>query len=136
MRIDAGLLLLRIGIGVMFMLHGWPKIAGGPERWAQVGQAVGHLGIHVAPAFWGFLAACSEFFGGLCLLLGLGTRIAAVMMAGTMAVAATMHLRQGDGIQVASHAIEAGVVFLSLLLLGAGRHSLDHRLRRRRGAGS
>jgi putative oxidoreductase len=28
---DAGLLVLRIGIGVMFMLHGFPKVMGGPE---------------------------------------------------------------------------------------------------------
>jgi hypothetical protein len=48
-------------------------------------------------------------------------------MAATMAVAATMHLRGGDGLPVASHAIEAGIAFLGLLLLGAGAYSFDAR---------
>ena len=34
---DLGLLILRVGIGAMFMFHGWPKISGGPAFWAQVG---------------------------------------------------------------------------------------------------
>ena len=114
------------------MVHGGPKLLAGPERWSQVGLAMGSLGMHAVPAFWGFLAAASECVGGLCLMLGLFTRPAAFFMAMTMVVAATMHLTQGDGIQVASHAIEDGVVFASLLLIGAGRYSLDRLVRGRR----
>jgi putative oxidoreductase len=44
-----------------------------------------------------------------------------------MVVATTMHLTRGDGIGVASHAIEAGIVFFSLVLIGAGNYSLDRR---------
>jgi putative oxidoreductase len=127
-RVDRGVLLLRVGLGIMFVaFHGGPKLFGGPAVWAKVGMAMGQLGIHAVPAFWGFLAACAEFFGGLCLLLGLFTRSAALFMAMTMAVAAIMHLSQGDSIAVASHAIEDGVVFLSLILIGAGSYSLDRR---------
>lgn len=128
---DVGLLVLRVGIGLMFVHHGWPKISGGPEKWAQIGGAIANLGITVAPTFWGLMAALSEFGGGLCLIAGFKTRIAALFMACTMAVATTMHLSQGDGVSVASHAIEAGVVFLSLVLIGAGRFSLDATLRRK-----
>jgi putative oxidoreductase len=85
---------------------------------------MGSLGIKAFPAFWGFLAAVSECIGGLCLVLGLFTRPAAFFMAMTMVVAATMHLTRGDGIQVASHAIEDGLVFFSLILIGAGRYRL------------
>ena len=129
---DVGLLVLRVGLGVMFLHHGWPKISGGPEKWAQIGMATANLGVTFAPAFWGLMAALSEFGGGLCLIAGFATRIAAFFMAGTMAVAATMHLSSGDGLSVASHAIEAGVVFLSLILIGAGRFSLDARIAGRR----
>jgi len=124
-RIDGGLLVLRLGIGTMFLMaHGGPKLLAGPGHWAQVGQAMQHLGIGMLPAFWGFLAAASEGFGGLCLILGVFTRAAALFMAGTMAVAATMHLSRGDGLGLASHAIEAGIVFLALLLTGPGRYTI------------
>ena len=56
-----GLLVLRIGIGLMFILHGAPKLFGGPEKWGQIGGAMSSLGIGFAPAFWGFMAAVSEF---------------------------------------------------------------------------
>jgi len=121
-----GLLLLRLGLGFMFVVvHGGPKLLAGPERWSAVGMAMGSLGIQAFPVVWGFLAAASECVGGLCLMLGLFTRPAAFFMAMTMLVATIMHLTGGDGIQVASHAIEDGVVFASLILIGAGRYSLD-----------
>ena len=126
--VDRGLLVLRVGIGLMFLFHGVPKLLGGPEKWQGLGMAMGNLGVTVAPVFWGFMAASAESVGGLCLLLGLFTRAAAAMMAATMAVAVTMHLSRGDGLYGASHAIEAGVVFLSLILMGAGRYSLDRGL--------
>jgi len=133
--IDAGLLVLRIGIGLMFLVHGYPKLAGGPEKWAGVGRAMETLGIGFAPAMWGFFAALSEFLGGLCLIGGLAVRYAASLMLFTMFVASTKHLAAGDGLLGASHAIEAGIVFLSLVVMGGGRHSLDARLSERsRGA--
>lgn len=128
---DHGLLLLRVGIGVMFLLHGWPKITGGVEFWTKIGGTMGLFGITFAPAFWGFMAAFAEFGGGALLLLGLLTRPACAMMAFTMTVAATMHLNKGDGISGASHAIEAGILFVSLILIGPGRFSLDHWLHSR-----
>lgn len=125
-RIDAGLLVVRVGIGLMFLLvHGGPKLLGGPGVWAQVGAAMQHVGIGFAPTFWGFLAALAEGVGGLCLILGLFTRPAAASMAMTMAVAATMHLAQGDGLGVASHAVEAGIVFLGLAITGPGAYSVQ-----------
>jgi len=131
---DVGLLILRVGLGAMFLFHGWPKISGGPAKWEQVGMAMASLGISAVPVFWGLLAALSEFGGGLCLIAGFCTRLAALFMAGTMAVATTMHLCRGDGLMVASHAIEAGIVFLSLMLIGPGRYSLDEAISRRKGS--
>lgn len=127
--LDGGLLLVRVGLGMMFVVfHGGPKLFGGPEVWSRVGMAMAALGIHAVPAFWGLMAACAEFFGGLCLLLGFFTRPAALFLAITMTVAATMHLSRGDGITVASHAIEDGMMFVALLLIGPGRYSLDRML--------
>lgn len=125
---DLGLLVLRVGIGLMFIGHGW-KVFSGPEVWAKVGGAMTAFGLGFAPEFWGFLGKGSELVGGVLLILGLLTRPAAFFLLCTMIVAASKHLiLDGYGIMQTSHAIEAAILFLSLILIGAGRYSLDHRL--------
>lgn len=132
---DAGLLILRVGIGLAFALgHGGPKLFGGPERWRGVGGAAANVGLDFAPVFWGFMAAFAEFGGGILLILGLLFRPAAFLLLCTMIVAAVSH---ATGAIPGSplHAVEAGVVFLALIFIGPGTYSLDARLsgNRRRG---
>lgn len=119
---DLGLLLLRVGRSVMFMLHGYPKLVGGPAAWAGIGGVMGTVGLGFAPAFWGLLAALADFGGGL--LLGL----ACFGLLVTMAMATVMHLSKGEDFSAYSHALESAFVFLDLLLAGPGRYSLDERL--------
>jgi putative oxidoreductase len=45
-----------------------------------------------------------------------------------MIVAALSHFGRGEGLGGASHAIEVGIVFLSFILIGAGKYSLDETL--------
>ena len=125
---DAGLLALRLGIGFMYIVHGAPKIFGGPEKWGKIGMAMQSVGINFMPVFWGFMASCSEFFGAICLILGLLFRPAAGFMAITMAVAATMHITGGDGFNVASHAIENCILLTSLIIIGPGKYAIDEKL--------
>ncbi|OGC76450.1 MAG: hypothetical protein A2Z27_04545 [candidate division Zixibacteria bacterium RBG_16_50_21] len=128
---DIGLLILRLGVGAMFMVHGVPKIMGGSELWAKLGGAMGNFGIHFWPTLWGFLAAISEGGGGLLMITGLFFMPAMALMFITMTVAATHHLAGGDGIQIASHAIEAGTVFLSLIFIGPGKYTLTRLFKRK-----
>ena len=127
---DVGLLIVRAGIGTsMLVLHGWGKITGGPEFWAQVGKAMSNVGITFAPAAWGFLAAFSEFGCSILIILGVLFRPAAAMLAFTMLVAGTHHLslppdHPGGGLNAASHALELGCVYIGLLLTGPGRYSV------------
>lgn len=123
---DVGLLVLRIGIGIAFMVHGWGKITGGPEGWAQLGGAMNNLGITFGHTFFGFVAALSEFGGGILLALGLFTRVACFFLLCTMIVAATMHISTGQGSPW--HAIEAGILFFSLIFIGPGVYSVDERI--------
>jgi len=126
---DAGLLIMRAGIGVCFFyIHGLPKIMAGAPVWAKLGAAMGNLGIHFAPVGWGFMAASAEFAGGFLIIIGLLTRPAAAIMAFNMLVAVTMHLALGQGLETASHALELLFFFTGLMLTGAGRYSLDRRI--------
>ena len=120
-----GLLIIRLGLGLSFILHGYPKMFGGPDEWQKLGAVMENLGIDVYPAFWGFMAAFAEFGGGIMLLLGFYFRPAVFLMAFTMAMALQMHLFKGDPFKVYSHALELCVVFIGLLFVGPGRFSID-----------
>lgn len=118
---------MRVGLGTMFVLHGWPKLAGGAKSWAKLGAEMKHVGIDFAPEVWGFAAGISELGGGILLALGLLFRPACIALIGTMAVAALSHLAKGQPIIRASHAIEAGITFAGLFFMGPGKFSLDAR---------
>lgn len=123
---DFGLLILRLGIGVAFIfVHGWSKIFGGPELWTKLGGAMANFGITFAPTFWGFMAAFSEFGGGIFLVLGLFTRYTSAFMAFTMAVAMAQHLIKHDPWNRVIYPFEMLVVFILLIFIGAGKYSLD-----------
>ncbi len=130
---DVGLLLLRVGIaGSFILLHGGPKLMGGPELWAGVGGAMGNIGIHFQPTAWGLMAAIAESLGALLIGLGLFFRPACLMLAFTMFTAVVMHLSMPAdspmaGWKGASHALEMGIIFISLLLIGPGKYSFDRK---------
>ena len=122
---NTGLLILRIGLGAMMMMHGFPKIMGGPDKWAAIGSSMGVIGVNFIPAFWGFMAAITEGLGGFLLLLGLFFRPVNMLLTFVMIIASLFHLHKGDGIMGASHAIELGIVFFGLIFIGPGKYSVD-----------
>ncbi|TCD29639.1 DoxX family protein [Pedobacter psychrodurus] len=122
---NTGLLLLRIGLGAMFIIHGFPKLAGGPTGWTGLGGSMKVIGIDFLPIFWGFMAAATETFGGFLLIVGLFFRPALILLIFTMIIAALVHFGKGDGLQGASHAIELGIVFFGLIFIGPGKYSVD-----------
>ena len=122
---DAGLLVLRLGFGLGFLFyHGWGKLAGGPERWAQVGGAMDRFGIGFGHTFFGFMASFSESIGGLLIALGLFFRPACALLFITMFVATVNHYATGRG--TPAHAAKNAMLFLGQLFVGPGRYSLDH----------
>jgi len=124
---DLGLLVLRVGLGLAMVAHGWPKLAGGAIKWTKLGGAMASLGVTFAPMAWGLAAAVAETLGGVLLVLGLATRPAAAALTFTMFVAFKWHYDAGEGFGGYSHALEDGIAFLALVLLGPGRYSVDHR---------
>ncbi len=116
------ILLLRLVSGLAFIQHGWPKIQH-PFDWMGPEAAI--------PGFLQGLAALAEFGGGLALLVGLLTRLAALGITCTMLVAIFMvHVAQGDPfVNPQGSSYELAAVYLAImvvfLLRGAGRFSLD-----------
>ena len=124
---DAGLLVLRIGLGIAFLIHGLPKLTGGPKVWSGIGAAMSHVGIDHWPAVWGFLAAVTEGIGGVLLVLGAFYRPICLLLTFTMIVA-TLHLSsgaKGRDFKDYAHPLELAVVFFGLAFVGPGRFSVD-----------
>ncbi len=122
---NTALLLMRIGLGIMYILHGYPKIIGGVSRWESLGNNMAYLGIDFFPVAWGLLAALSEFAGAILLILGVAFRPACFFLLCTMTIASLSHIYKGQGIMEAAHAIKMGVVFLGLMFIGPGKYSID-----------
>ena len=120
--VHAGLLILRIGIGIMFIFHGLPKLLSGPEGWESTGKAMSVIGINFLPAFWGFMAGLAEAAGGLLLIFGLAFVPATLLLAFTMLIAFLNHYFGGDGFIKYSHSLEAFIMFVSLALIGPGKY--------------
>ncbi len=123
---DLGLFIIRLGLGLSMMVHGYPKMFN-PEKWEWLGSQMVNVGIDFAPSFFGFMAAFSEFFGGLFLVLGVFFVPTNLLLFITMFVAMMFHLNQGDDYTKVSHSLELMFVFLALCFTGAGSFSLRRR---------
>ncbi|WP_163265915.1 DoxX family protein [Chelativorans alearense] len=122
---SALLLLGRILIAVIFIFAGFGKLT-------NIGGTAGYfgsLGLPV-PVLTAWAVALVELLGGLAVLIGFKTRIAAIVLAAfTVASALIAHLDFGDQMQLTQFlknlAIAGG--FLVLVAQGAGALSLDGR---------
>lgn len=139
-----GLLVLRVGMGVYLASHGWGKAQGVIA--GQFDQFGDPIGIGSGPSL--VLVALAEFVCSLLVVVGLGTRFAAVLPVIAMAVAAFVAhggdpWTMGKGAELfSSGAAESWaskepallflIGFLTLVFTGAGRFSLDALIRRRR----
>jgi len=120
------LLLLRLVMGAAFILHGWPKIQN-PFGWMNA------MGGSSIPSWLQGVAAFAEFGGGIALILGLLTPIAAFGLVCQMVAALLIvHLPRGDPFVASApgqSSYELALVYLiiaiSLILLGPGKLSLD-----------
>ena len=77
------------------------------------------------PAMWGFFAAVAEFFGGICVALGILHRPACGLVVFTMIIAFLNNFGGTHTFNDWNHVAELGVAFLAMLLMGPGRFSLS-----------
>jgi putative oxidoreductase len=145
---DLGLFLLRVAFGGLIAVHGYPKLFGGPnkqvppeaERYLgqgftqslQGGGLNNHIGLTKnlgvpAPEVMGTLSAGAEFFGGLAIVLGWRTRLAALLLLGNMGTAiGKVHWKNGllnqGGFE---NPLLFAAAFLALLVAGPGKIAID-----------
>lgn len=118
--IHFGLLLLRTGVGLLMIPHGWQKLQKFDEK-AEGFYNFLHLGGETSLA----LTIFAEFFCSLLLILGLGTRLALIPLIIAMMVV-IFGVKAGQPIGER----ELGLLFLLpyvfIFITGAGKYSLDH----------
>jgi uncharacterized membrane protein YphA (DoxX/SURF4 family) len=121
---DIASLILRLALGSLFIIHGYPKLTSGRK---QGGEWMKSMGL---PAGMVGFAGFVEFFGGLGLVLGLLTPIVAVLfaiwMVGTTWLATSKLKKKYMG----GWELDLTLLLVSLALatLGSGMLSLDHLL--------
>ena len=118
---NLGLLWLRALAGAGIAYHGYGKVFGG--HMDQMIQGVAAMGFPM-PVFFAWAAALSEFAGGICLVLGLGTRFAAAFIFITMSVAAFI-THSKDPLSVKELALAYWTASGALIFMGGGCWSLD-----------
>ena len=122
--IDRGLLLLRVALGIVFVMHGGQKAF--VYGHAGVTGAMASLGLPL-PGLNAALIMIVELGGGIALLAGAFTRVAAFLIAGAMGVSTvTAHLANGFFMPTGyEFTLTLMLSSLALLMTGPGVYSLD-----------
>ena len=134
---DVATAIVRLTLGVVFFAHGAQKLLGWFGGYGFTGTMGFFTGALHIPVIFAFLAIAAEFFGGLGLIFGFLTRIAAIGVLSNMIVAiALVHsqfgffmnwtgTQKGEGYEY--HLVILAVTVL-LIIRGAGALSLDRLL--------
>lgn len=119
-QVDVSLLVLRVGIGVMMLVHGLPKLemlfSGDTSQFPSV------LGLSSGLSLT--LAVMAEVICSVLILVGLGTRLASIPLIITMLVA-VFYIHGNDPFANQELGLHYLLGYLVLILLGSGRYSLD-----------
>jgi len=118
-----GLTLLRVVVGVIFVMHGWQKLSMGFQN---VAGFLGSVGVP-APTVAAVVLTLVEFVGGIALILGVLTRYVAALLAFDMLVALmAVHIKGGffspKGVEFPLLLLVANI---NLILAGGGALSVS-----------
>lgn len=116
-NVDLGLLLLRIGLALVFIAHGW----------AKVGDMSGTISffsdLHLS-YYWAYVVAYAELIGGIAMLLGIFTQWAGIVLAVTMVVAIYLVKLSKGFLGGYEFDLMLFLGALAIVLAGAGRYTV------------
>jgi putative oxidoreductase len=116
------LLVMRLALGAIMLVHGFHKVFGGLHHHAEF---VASLGL---PAWTAYLSSFAEFLGGLLVLLGLFTRVAALTLCIDLSVAiAKVNFHNGlMGNGGYEFPLALAALAFALIFFGGGPIAFDH----------
>jgi putative oxidoreductase len=136
-RNDLALTIIRLVLGVVFFAHGAQKALGWFGGYGYAGTMQFFTQTMHIPAAFAFLAICAEFLGGIALIVGFLSRIAAIGIGINMLVAISMvhsqngffmnwaGTQKGEGFE---YHLLALALCLIILVKGSGAVSIDRAL--------
>jgi putative oxidoreductase len=110
---EAAATLLRVVLGVTFLIHGAAKFQGGIANTAGFFESLG------LPGFTAYIVALIELVGGLAMVLGVGTRIISILFAIVLAVAIVKVKLAGGFLgngQMAGYELDLALLAVSIFL--------------------
>ncbi len=120
---EFGMFVLRIVVGLVFLVHGYSKFSAGSDTVAGMFATIGIP----AAMLMAWIVILIEFFGGLALILGAGTRLAALLLGIIMVVAIfTVKFKMGFAGGYEFDLVLLGAL-VALLLGGPGKNALCER---------
>lgn len=122
-NVNVALVILRVVIGIFMLTHGIGKFQHlfGSEP-IEFGDPIG-IGATASLS----LVVFAEFFCSFLLIIGLGTRFAAItLLINMLVIAFVVHIDDGFGRQ--EFALLYAVIYLTIAIIGTGKYSLDYLL--------
>ncbi|MFL6527736.1 MAG: DoxX family protein [Chthoniobacterales bacterium] len=119
---DFGLLLLRVSLGVLFIIVCAPVLMGGSSAWSRFGSGIHVLGLHSHYGMWGFVGSLLACAAAVLMIFGLFFRLGVLVC---LVVALIHAFTAGHNVHALLIPIELVLVLLSVLFIGPGKYSVD-----------
>ncbi len=125
--VDWGLLALRVAVGIIFIVHGWPKLTQARTMGPAMAQMGGGMSPGVATAFT-YVQGTVEVVGAVLLIAGIWTQVVAaalaVIMLGAIGLKNSMMKTGFMAQQTTGWEFDFILVFANLLLMLTGPGSI------------